>query len=88
MSMKITKPTTYSIDINHRYIVELKKVRLGGLFNRVKVADAILFAKELAKAEASLWESVREAYPESIGKGVSVGNYEVTWDDTPNPTAV
>ena len=87
--MKVTKPTTEAIDLNHRLYVELKKVRIGGLFVRPNVADAILLAKTIAQTQAELWQAVRKAYPESAGKNVSVSNYELSWDEddvTPNPS--
>lgn len=85
--MKIIKPTTESIDLNHRFITELKKIKLENWFFNPKVSEAILLAQTLAQAQADLWQAVRTAYPESDGKPTEVSNYQVTWEeDDTNPT--
>lgn len=81
--MKITKPTTYSIDVQHRFIAYLKEYAPKyTLFKSVSTEDIIKYVTSLSKAEADLWEQVRITYPESVGKKVlTVSNTEISWED-------
>lgn len=83
--MKITKPTTVTIDYYLRFVNALCKhsdnILTGTIFNRPTVAEKMEFLKTKANTEANLWYEARKEYPEIIGvKTAAIDNYGVSWD--------